>query len=156
MQRQLKKLPENWAMVNKAEKFWKLRGIIIKTNHGGLGLQIYSPSSRSLLLGTKKKYKQKKVMRVISTDFLRDTQKMGAFEGILVQIPQNIYGKINTFALTMEYLPVKMYLKSTLFPGTFLTRKFPIFLIIQFQVSATQPIINNKHVIIYQNSQQGV
>ena len=28
---------ENWTIisVNKAEKFWKLRGIIIKTNHGG-------------------------------------------------------------------------------------------------------------------------
>ena len=119
MQRQLKKLPENWAMVNKAEKFWKLRGIIIKTNHGGLGLQIYSPSSRSLLLGTKKKYKQKKVMRVISTDFLRDTQKMGAFEGILVQIPQNIYSKRNTFAKTIENFFVKCILNQHNFYALF-------------------------------------
>ena len=120
MQRQLKKLPENWAMVNKAEKFWKLRGIIIKTNHGGLGLQIYSPSSRSLLLGTKKKYKQKKVMRVISTDFLRDTQKMGAFEGILVQIPQQLY-KRNIFAQTLvEYFSVKHILNQHSFKALYI------------------------------------
>ena len=58
MQRQLKKLPENWAMVNKAEKFWKLRGIIIKTNHGGLRLQIYSEDLRQWAVFTGAKTQQ--------------------------------------------------------------------------------------------------
>ena len=58
-------------------------------------------------------------MRVISTDFLRDTQKMGAFEGILVQIPQNIYSKRNTFAKTIENFFVKCILNQHNFYALF-------------------------------------